>query len=392
MKRAPLLALLLPLAAAGDDTQVLPQGVFLLDVQYSRSRLDKQWDGQRRAQPLIAEIVRTEPGGGLQGVITARPGVDYDWLIAQLLYGVTPELTVGAIVPVSLRTRIDTHLGWREGDYQSQLGRPYSEEDFWQWAESMGQPRPASRWEGNRGALADVVLAARWRMPRWQLLERAGVTAAASLSIALPTGRNADPEELVASGTNGWDLHSFGDAELHVSAKRSVWRDEADVERAGIGLDVFYAWLRPRTFQTPSGSRNPLLLGYRPYVGETYAIDGGDWVGATVALDAALIAGPAVASPLSDEPLLSVTASWSYVATGQTDWRSESPLWEYERERFWQPGEKHIFRANLFVTLLRLGVPLQLYGLVRSQELIPGRYTRPSFVAGGGLRLLAKFW
>lgn len=400
MRRLLALALLFPAAALADDTQVLPRGVFLLDVQFSRSRLDKQWGPDRSARPLLEESVRHEPGGGLQGTLTALPVAEYDWLITQLLYGATDRLTVGAIVPVVLGTRIETNLGWREGDYMSHLGRPYSQEDFWQWAESMGQPRPAERWEGNRGALADIVLAARWQFESRGLMERLGLVTAATLSIALPTGKNADPEELVAAGTNGWEIHTYGDVELHLSAKRALWTDGAGLDRLAVGTDLFYAWLRPRVFVAPEGTKNPLLLNFRPYVGETYVLDGGDWLAATLSLDAALLAGPTFASIVSGgslerahglPPLLAVSASYSYVATGQSDWRSESALWDWEREKLWQPGEKHLFRASVVASLLRLGLPLQLYGTWRGQEVIPGRSTRPSQVLGGGARVLAKF-
>ncbi|MBX5484862.1 MAG: hypothetical protein IRZ16_23825 [Myxococcaceae bacterium] len=392
---------LLSASARADETQTLPRGVFLLDVQYAQSTLDKQWDGEGHAQPLIADVVRYEPGGGLQGILTAHPVVRFDWLITQLLYGVTDELTVGALLPVSLRTRIDTNLGWTPGEYQPQLGRPYSQEDFWQWAESMGQPRPAAVWEGNRGAPADLVLLARWRFQPPAFLERIGVTPAATLMLALPTGRNADPEELVAAGTNGWEIHSYGDAEAHLSAKKALFTDTGGLERATLSADVFFAWLRPRTFETPTGARNPLLLTYQPYVGDTYVIDGGDWLGGTLTIDLALLAGPTHATRVSNgdlaqaqklPALISLNASYTYVATGQTWWRSDSALWDYDREEAWQPGEKHIFRINGFVSFMRLGVPLQLYATYRTQELIPGRFTRPSSVLGGGARVLARFW
>ncbi|MFL5319251.1 MAG: hypothetical protein ACJ790_06305 [Myxococcaceae bacterium] len=396
-----LCAAVLSTTALADETQVLPRGVFLMDVQYSHSRLDKEWNNDRQARPLIADIVRYEPGGGVQGIISAHPVVQFDWLIPQLFYGLTDTLTVGVVVPVVMKTTIDTNLSWTPGDYQSQLGRPYSQEDFWQWAESMGQPRPADRWEGNRWTLADIVLATRWQLPKWELLENHGITAAATFSVALPTGKNADPEQLVAAGTNGWDVHSFGDAEVHLAAKKSLWVDGNGLERLAVGADVFYAFLRPRTFQTPHGTKNPLLLAYQPYVGDTYTIDGGDWLAGTLVLDAALFAGPTRASRVSGGSLekaetlpamISASLSYSYIATAQTYWHSDSALWDYEREKHWGPGDKNVFRANLTLSLLRVGVPLQFYGAWRSQEIIPGRNTRPSSVIGAGVRMLGKFW
>lgn len=395
------LAALLALAARADETQVLPQGVFVLDLQYAHSRLDKEWGDDRRAHALIDDMPRYEPGGGLQGTVTARPVVTFDWAILQLFYGVTDQLSVGGILPVVIRTRVETNLGWRTGDYSNQLGRSYSEDDFWQWAASMGQPRPPAQWQGNEGAFADAVLAARWRFADRGLLHRLGVTAAVSATVALPTGRNGDPEELIAVGTGGWEIHTVGDAELHLSAKKTLLELAPGVDRLAIGADVYGAWLRPRTYQTPRGIRNPLLLDYQPYVGDTYVVDGGDWLAGTLSVDAALLAGPTRASRVSGydlavarelPPLLALTASYTYLATGQTTFKSDSALWSYDREKHWRPGDKNIFRATATVSLLRLGLPLQLYGLWRSQEILPGRNTRPSSVVGGGIRLFAKFW
>ncbi len=397
---AAVMIALLSAAAFADETQVLPRGVASLDVQYGRSRLDKRWGDDRAPLPLIDGMVRHEPGGGLQGTVTARPSVELDWLIAQLLYGVTDQLTAGIVVPVVLRSRVETQLGWTEGDYMGHLGRAYSEDDFWQWAESMGQVRPADVWEGNRGALADMLLAARWRFARQGWLERLGLNAAASVLVALPTGRNADPEELVAVGTNGWEIHSYGDVEVHLAAQRALLVDGRGLERLSIGTDLFFAWLRPRLFQTPRGERHPLLLTQQPYVGDTYVIDGGDWLAATILVDAALMAGPTWATRVSGgslekaralPPLLALGASYTYLATAQSDWRSDSALCDYERERHWRPGEKNIFRMQLTASLLRLGLPLQLYATWRTQELLAGRNTRPANFLGAGARLLATW-
>jgi len=80
------------------------------------------------------------------------------------------------------------------------------------------------------------------------------------------------------------------------------------------------------------------------------------------------------------------------VATGQTDWQSDSPLWDWDHEKLWRPGDKNIFQAQVTLSLLRLGVPVQLYALARVQDIIPGRNTRPANVYSAGLRTLLKFW
>ena len=67
-------------------------------------------------------------------------------------------------------------------------------------------------------------------------------------------------------------------------------------------------------------------------------------------------------------------------------------LVDWDREKYWQPGDKNILRASVTVSFLRLGVPLQLYASYRTQELIPGRYTRAASVFSAGVRTVFKFW
>ncbi|MBL8937463.1 MAG: hypothetical protein JNM69_23075, partial [Archangium sp.] len=55
-------------------------------------------------------------------------------------------------------------------------------------------------------------------------------------------------------------------------------------------------------------------------------------------------------------------------------------------------GEKNIFKVTGTVSLLRVGVPLQLYASYRTQDIIPGRFTRPANVFTGGVRAIVKFW
>ena len=122
------------------------------------------------------------------------------------------------MAPVALRTRVTPDLQWTPGDYQPSLGRAYTDADFWQWASSMGQPKPGP-WVGNQGVPGDVVLAARWRFSDlWPSLRARHLRLAAQAMATLPTGRPPDPEEVVSAGTTVWDLHSQGELGLHLSA------------------------------------------------------------------------------------------------------------------------------------------------------------------------------
>jgi hypothetical protein len=384
--------------ARAGNTAVLPKGVFALDISRLQADTSVRWDANRTARPLIEGLQRYEPGGGLQGTITASPFVRYEFVTSQLFYGVTDDLTAAIALPWVTRTTIDPKLGWIPGDYQSGLGRAYSEDDFWQWAESMGQ-RKLTAFDGNRGVPADLVLGLRWRLPEAWTERFAGVVAAVAVQAALPTGVDPDPEELVAGGTKVWDLHNYGDAEAHLSLERP-WR-EGEVNRANVGLDLHYAWLREREFVTPKGSKNPLLLTYAPYVGPTFLLDPGDMVGFSVLGEFAPWIGEArpvwIAKGDADvaakfPAVLNLIAAYNFAHVGQSVWESKSTLWDWERMRLWQPGDKNTVKLTAEVSLMRFGVPVQVYAGYRNQEWVPGKNARASNVLVGGVRLLLKFW
>ncbi len=396
---AVLVGLLMPALGSAGTTDVVPKGLFVFDIAYMNSTTDKAFGDGREVLPLLEGIKRYEPGGGLQGTVTANPFVRLRLITTQILFGVTDNLTAVLALPYVLDATIDTRMGWTPGDYQSQLGRPYSETDFWQWAGSMGQPRPVQRWVGNQGVLADLVLAARYRLPRPELLRRWNIQWAVHLQGALPTGVEPDPEDLVTAGTSAWHLHSYADLELHLAAdKRFSW---GGVDRLTVGVDSYFGWLRPRTFVTPAGLKHPLLLNLRPYVGDTYTVDGGDWLASSFVIDVVALVGPTFATWLSKgrldvarsfPPLVTLTVSYRYLHTAQSDWTSKSDLWDWKNEKAWRPGDKQTFNATATLGLLRLGAPLQLYVSWRTQELVAGRNTRPANVLSVGTRLFAAFW
>jgi hypothetical protein len=372
----------------------------MLDASYMYSRIDKQWDGARRPVSLIADMPRYEPGGGLQGILRARPEATFHFVLLQLMYGITDKLSVAVYLPIVLNTHITTNLSWEPGDYQSQLGRPYSEDDFWAWAASMGQPRVPNTWDGNQGRISDIILGARYLLPQVGFMKTSGFRWAATLQVALPTGSNMDPELAVSAGTNLWELHSAGTIEAHLSADQPFLEDDG-IKRGNVGIDVFYAAFLPRKYQAGTGSINPLLNNIAPYVGQEYWIDGGDWFGATLSADIVPIIGPTRASIVSGNdlekaktlpPLLTLSIGYTHIRTLQSYWRSESALWSWDREVMWQPGEKNLVKGTVTFSFLRLGVPLQVYASYRSQDLIPGRYTRPANVFTAGVRVLVKFW
>ena len=196
--------------AHGGFTETLPKATFLLAVSLTLANISNAWDDEGNLGPIIDEIKRYEPGGSLQGII--RPNVEARYLILVnlLQYGILDNLSLAVGVPVVLETRVEPNLEWEEGDYQWTLGRPYSEKDFWEWAASMGQPRPGN-WTGNQGQLTDMPLGLRYRFTdglKW--FEKNALACAITLLGALPTGSPADPEEAVAAGPTVWNLRFQG--------------------------------------------------------------------------------------------------------------------------------------------------------------------------------------
>ncbi|MFH2005428.1 MAG: hypothetical protein ABI333_02465 [bacterium] len=389
---------LLPVApASAQFTETLPKNTFMLDVAYGYSRLRNAYDNNGKKIELIDRVDRYDPGGGLQGTIVPKGLATYDILILQLRYGITDYLSLAVGIPIVLRTSVNPDLQWIEGDYQWPLGRRYSADDFWQWAESMGQPKPG-KWEGNKGVLSDIVFGARYRFSdHISKLKKLGLGLSLTAYYAAPTGKKKDPELLVAGGTTSWELHFQGDLGFHLSIDKTFLSID---KRITIGLDLFYQVMLPHTFDTPRGTVNPLLLRYEPYAGPTYKIDPGDFMGASLGAHFVIYKGPAKKNWISKSAeraknlpgILAFRFTYSFTYIGQTDYTSESTLWDWSNEKIWRPGYKNTLTFTLIASLLRVGAPLQVYFRYRSLSLIPGKNCRSADVLTVGIRIPAKFW
>lgn len=381
-------------------TETLPKATFLLEVGFVQANINNAWDNEGNLGPIIDEIKRYEPGGSLQGII--RPNVEARYLILLnlLQYGILDNLSLAVGIPVVLETRVEPNLEWEEGDYQSTLGRPYSEKDFWEWAASMGQPKPGN-WSGNQGKLTDMPVGLRYRFTdgfKW--FEKNDLACAITLLGALPTGSPSDPEEAVATGTTVWNLHFQGEFGVHISVDKS-FKKSLD-ERLIVGLDLFHEILFRHTYVVPKGTKNPLLLNFQPYAGDTYTIDPGDFTGASIQVDVVPWKGPARGTWLSGgsaeraagfPPFVTVSLRYTYVHLGQTDWDSDSELWDWDnREEDWRPGYKNILFGMVTISLLRLGIPLQPYVSYRNQSWLPGKNFRVGNALTTGIRIPLKFW
>lgn len=385
------------IASAG-FTETLPAKTFMLDVAHNHAWLKNGYDNEGNKTQLIDTYYRYEPGGGLQGIIIPDASVTYDIVVPQLRYGILDYLSVAVAVPIVARSTVKPRLSWVSGDYFWPLGRAYSESDFWTWADSMGQPKPGG-WSGNRGVLSDIVLGFRYRFSEHlKTLSKYGIALAMTIFGALPTGRQKDPELVTATGTTSWELNFQGELGIHLSLDKSF---KSLDNRLLIGLDLFYEVFFKHTYDTARGTVNPLISNFQPYVGDTYALDPGDFKGISLQVDVVPWRGPARGNWLTRgsaekaaklPPLLTLSFRYTYTHVGQSDWQSNSALWDWEQEKMWRPGYKNRLSFTMLVSLLRVAVPLQIYVSYNNLSWIPGKNVRAADVLSVGVRAPLKFW
>lgn len=388
-----------PRPALAGFTDTLPKHTFLIDESFVRSKTHNAYTNDGNLGPLAENIVRYEPGGGLQGLITVDAGAKYGIVINQLQFGLFDFVTLGLGIPVILENTVDPGLGWEPGDYQAGLGRPYGETDFWEWAASMGQPRPG-KWSGNRGVLGDTFVGARYRFSdHAPALAVRHLSAALTVFGSIPTGRPAEPEEPVAAGTTSWNLHFQGEYGLHLAFDKTF--PDTLGGRLITGLDLYYEWWKPTTYETPTGSDHPLILTQSPYVGSTYSLDPGDFSGAATQIECVVWKGAPRATWLSGRdtgraekfpPVLALGARYTFTHLQQSDWSSQSAIWDWDREKIWRPGYKNILNGTATLSLLRLGVPMQIYFVYRNMTWLPGKNARAVDAITIGTRIPLKFW
>jgi hypothetical protein len=392
------LALAPTVGNAAGFTETAPKNTFIIDEAYLYSWVDKMWDNHGRPVALVDDIERYEPGGGQQGVLVVSPKARYQLLVTKIQYGILDNLTLALGIPVVMDTVVEPGLSWEPGDYTHSIGRPYSEEDFWDWAASMGQAKPR-RWKGNQWTVSDLIVGVRFRWTDYvPALVAAGVDSALTVTGAIPTGRPADPEEIVSQGTTMWDLHTQGDLTFHLGWDKHF--PELD-GRLTLGIDLFYEHFFERSRKAATGALHPLLLNQAPFVGTRYRVKPGDFAGFSVEISGAPYMGPAKATWLNGydlikarnlPPILSMSLLYSFVGLQQTDWRSNHALWDWEREKYWRPGYKNILEGRVTLSFLRLGAPLQVYASYRTLSLIPGKNARATDILSAGIMIPLKFW
>ncbi len=331
--------LLFAACAHAGFTETLPSGTFIIDSSLIISNVSGAWDNDGNLGPIIKPDQRYEPTTGeLLGTLAPQVEADMQVWVNVIQYGILDSLTAVVGIPLVLKTTVNPNFDWTPGDIIAQYGRRFEEiDDFWAYASGYGQPE-VTAWEGNYGVLSDIILGGRYRFTDWfSWFNQHGLASALTLYGAIPTGRHPDPEEAVSAGTTTWNLHFQGDIGFHLGVDKKF--SSLD-DRLIIGLDVFYEIFLKHEYVTPTGVIHKIMLiDQDKEAGTTYTIDPGNFYGASLQLDFVPWKGPALATWLSSgdaakaeklPPILTLTFRYTHTRFGQTDWESNSALWDWD--------------------------------------------------------------
>jgi hypothetical protein len=369
----------------------LPQNLFLLDVSYLQSTVRSRWDANGNRGNLQEDINMYEPTGELQGSIVAPAENNMQVLLTTLFYGITDDFSIGLIFPFILRSKTTLNLGWESGDYNTGLGRSYTESDFWAWADSMGQGRPED-FEGTN-MVGDLMIGSRLRLYRGD-----GNQVSMMAYVDTRTGEDADPEILGSAGATGYAMGTNGDLGLFMSYDK-YW-DDGFWKRLTLSINLFYEYSHWRTMDTSRGDREPLLLSYADYVGKHYRVKPYDYWGGTLGFNVALAYGPTATTWLTEgnpemqaglPAMWSMAASWNHKRYNPMDFRSNSAEWDSDQEAVNGAGFKNTISIRTDVNFMRLGAPVALYLKYDNQEWLVSQNLRPVVSKAVGLQLFFTF-
>ena len=365
-----------------------PQGIVVLESTFVRSEVDRRYGDGGRELDLADPVERFAPTGEFQGNLLIPGTHRVQAVVTRMAIGVTDEIALGVVVPYFVEQKTRLNLGWEPGDFIPEFDRVMTQDDFWDWAGGLGQPRPEN-WRGT-SRLGDVILAALVNVVR-----EPGIQVTALMFGNTFTGGEAPPEQLGSNGTSGFHLITNGDLGLHLLSDWSL-PDHPWLDRFTFSLDLYYEFFLPRTRPTPRGLVHPLILLEAPFVGDSYEVDRGDIFGAAPSLSVDLVRGPRGTTWLTEKnpalqdafpAVLSFRVRYNPFRTFDTRYTSESPVWDSEQEEDNRALYKNSITLGLNPSLLRVGVPVDLTAAYLSQTWLPGRAFRPTDAWQIGARL-----
>jgi hypothetical protein len=388
--RAAVTAAILTLTASpawAGFADVPGKGVFVGDVSLQNPVVRSRYNDRGDRNNLVDDMVMYDPSGNALGTISVPARHSKEVLLHQFAYGITDKLAVAVIVPYFLSQRTELNFGWAPGAYAAELGRSYSESDFWQFAESMGQQKPQDH--EDRGILGDIILAGLYNVVKGAR-HQISILAIASTH----TGSQADPNILGATGTTGFDLQSNGDLGAHLLGDYRLH------DRLSVGGEVYYHHFFPRSMPAAMGEMHPLMAFEGLYAGESYTLDPGEWIGTTAGLELTIFRGTDSPSWITRKnpemqktlpKLFNVNPGIRYLSFFGNRYESESPFFDHDRAGRQPGGYRVTVLTKATMNFIRYGVPLAVYYQYMNQELISGTNFIPAVNNIFGVQLFAAF-
>lgn len=356
----------------------LPKHGMVIETSFLSNVVQMQFD-ERRQEEALEEIDMYAPTGEFLGTIVANAEALTQTVLTKIAVGVTDRLTMAIAIPLVTYQRVDLGLGWTEGDFSNDLGRPYSEDDFWAWAGSMGQPRPPN-WKNADVTVGDIIV-----VMIYNFVNRPRFAFSTMGFLNTGSGRDSDPEILGSVGTSMFDFGFMGDIGLHALIDFK-FPDYRFLRRATLSFEPFYEHFWERRFKAPKGKYNPLIANDAPYTGNRYAMQPGDFYGLNAGINIELIKGPKKpswltrANPEFQEmmpALVSIDLLFNSMVTFDSIYESKSEVWNDDMEEDHAAADKFTLGAKVTLSLLRYGIPLDLFGRYSNQEIIAGKNFRP---------------
>ncbi|MFC1889630.1 hypothetical protein ACFL4G_07735 [Thermodesulfobacteriota bacterium] len=366
----------------------LPKHGMVIETSFLSNVVRTQFDEKRQEEPL-AEIDMYAPTGEFLGTIVANAEALTQTLVTQIAVGVTDRLTMAIAIPLVTHRQVDLGLDWEEGDFSNDLGRPYSEDDFWAWAGSMGQDKPPD-WMDTDATVGDIILVLLYNFvnrPRFAFTTMGFVNTG--------SGEDPDPEILGAYGTTMFDFGFMGDIGLHALIDFK-FPETRFLKRVTLGLEPYYEHFWDRRYKAPTGRDNPLISNDAPYIGDHYPMQPGDYFGYNAGIHVELIKGPKKPSWLTRSnpefqammpAILSLDLLFSHMLSFDSIYESKSEVWNDEKEEDNAAADKFTLGGKVTLSLLRYGIPLDIYAKYSNQEIIAGKNFTPIIGWGLGARI-----
>lgn len=382
-----LLAAAAPALAGLADT--VPQGLMIVESSYIFSGVDSRYDKRRKEGNLEQNFKRFDVTGEFQGELTVPGEFNTEVWLNKIAFGITDRLTIATVIPLFLRREVKLNLGWVEGDpLPNNNFEPFSRDDFWEWATSLGQSEPPD-FVAPKAEVGDVLVAGFYNWYRGDSVKSTLFGFVNTL-----TGSDRDGELVGAVGTDFYELSTLGDLGIHLLTDYTP--SYPFLDRFTFSVEGLYEYFWERKKPAGRGLENPLLQNQAPFTGPNIRVKPGDFYGWAAQIQAILWSGPTSptwltrSNPALQEnlpPTLTAQVKLTNTFSFDDDFKTPAEAYNQDQEFRNLAREKYTFNFGGRISLLRLGIPMDVYGNYNDQSLIAGKNFRPQTGFEIGLRL-----